>query len=183
MERLQRAAVMLSLIEKLKAQGSWCGETHVQKATYFLQELMDVPLGFDFILYKHGPYSFDLSDEITAMRADTLLRLEPHPPYGPNIFPGNESAQVKRRYSGTIARYCHETTLVAKWLGSMRVMDLECVATALYVVRESDTPADIDARAQRINDIKPHVSLDDARKAVDDVNAFSEEAQSIRAAL
>ena len=69
MERLQRAAVLLSLIEQLKDRGSWCGDTHIQKTTYFLQELLKVPLGFEFILYKHGPYSFDLEDEITALRA------------------------------------------------------------------------------------------------------------------
>lgn len=66
MKRLQRDAVILSLIENLRAKGSWCGETHIQKATYFVQELLRVPLEFEFVLYKHGPYSFDLSDELTA---------------------------------------------------------------------------------------------------------------------
>jgi len=73
MNRLKRDVVILSLIENLKKKGSWCGETHIQKATYFLQELFDFPLGFEFILYKHGPFSFDLSDKLTAMRADMLL--------------------------------------------------------------------------------------------------------------
>jgi hypothetical protein len=77
MNRLKRDAVILSLIENLKKKGSWCGETHILKATYFLQELFDLPLGFEFILYKHGPFSFDLSDEFTAMRADMLLKIQP----------------------------------------------------------------------------------------------------------
>ena len=47
MNRLERATILVTLIEKLSMEGSWCGETHVQKATYFLQELMGVPLGFN----------------------------------------------------------------------------------------------------------------------------------------
>ena len=43
MKRLQSNAVLLSLIDNLQAKGSWCGETHVQKATYFIQELFGVP--------------------------------------------------------------------------------------------------------------------------------------------
>lgn len=76
MKKLQRDAILLSLINEMKAKGSWCGETHIQKATYFLQELLGVPLNFEFILYKHGPYSFDLGDEVTAMRADSLLEYQ-----------------------------------------------------------------------------------------------------------
>ena len=48
MKRLQRAAIVTELAEQLTAQGSWCGETHLQKATYFLQELLEVPTGFEF---------------------------------------------------------------------------------------------------------------------------------------
>src|SRR5262249_25119884 len=73
MERLQRATVLLALIEELRDGGSWGGETHLQKAVYLLQELFQVPLGFDFVLYRHGPYSFDLADEVTALQADQLL--------------------------------------------------------------------------------------------------------------
>ena len=85
MERLKRSALVIALIEQLRNKGSWCGETHIQKTIYFLQELLRVPLGFEFILYKHGPYSFDLSDELTAMRADELVELKLQQPYGPSV--------------------------------------------------------------------------------------------------
>ena len=62
MKKSQRDAVLLSLVGEMINKGSWCGETHIQKAAYFLQVLLEVPLEFDFILYKHGPFSFDLSD-------------------------------------------------------------------------------------------------------------------------
>lgn len=51
MKRLQRDAVILSLIENLRSKGSWCGETHIQKATYFIQELLRVPLEFGSVTF------------------------------------------------------------------------------------------------------------------------------------
>src|SRR5580700_3742872 len=94
----QKDVVLLSFIECLKENGSWCGETHVQKGTYFFQELMGVPLDFDFILYKHGPYSFDLKDKITALRADLLLTVVSRDPYGPSIVLGENSSALLERF-------------------------------------------------------------------------------------
>src|ERR1700679_4231265 len=87
MNRLQRAAVLLTLLAALKQRGSWCGETHLQKSVYFLQELLGVDLGFPFVLYRHGPYSFEISDDLTALRADLLLNLKLRLPYGPSLEP------------------------------------------------------------------------------------------------
>ncbi len=49
MKRLQRSAVILSLIEALLQRGNWGGETHIQKATYFLQDFLRVQ---DLYLYS-----------------------------------------------------------------------------------------------------------------------------------
>ena len=76
MNRLQRAAVVVSLVKALEKNGSWCGDTHVQKGTFILQELLHVPLEFAFSLYKYGPYSFDLNDELAAFRAGVSGRVE-----------------------------------------------------------------------------------------------------------
>jgi len=61
-------SLLVSLVEKMKNGGSWCGETHVQKCVYFLQQLLKVPMEFNCIMYKHGPYSFDLNDELAFLR-------------------------------------------------------------------------------------------------------------------
>ena len=37
--------------------------------------MCEVPTGFEFILYMYGPFSFDLSDELTSIRADGLLKI------------------------------------------------------------------------------------------------------------
>ena len=60
MNRLEKANLLVRLTERLRANKSWAGETHLQKATYILKRVLGVPVEFDFILYKHGPFSFDL---------------------------------------------------------------------------------------------------------------------------
>lgn len=182
MKRRQRDAVLLSVIENLGAEGSWCGETHIQKATYFVQELLKVPLEFDFILYKHGPFSFDLSDEITAMRADYLLGLEPRPhPYGPSIVPGESSERIKEQFPKILEKYNPAVEFVADKFGDKGVAELERISTALYVTLTGGVGDDVESRAQRINELKPHVETDEAREAVKIVDEIIEEACEVQA--
>lgn len=80
-----KAVALLDLVESLRKQGSWAGETHVQKAMFFLNEKENSPTGFDFTLYKHGPYSFGLHDFLSVLFASCLLEHELRPPYGPRL--------------------------------------------------------------------------------------------------
>ncbi|MFA7462987.1 MAG: hypothetical protein WCY59_07585 [Anaerovoracaceae bacterium] len=177
MNRIPRAAIIVSLIEALKAKDSWCGETNVQKACFFLQELADVPLALEFVLYKYGPYSFELTDELTSMRADGFLALRVRDPrYGPCYVPGELAGPLRERYPKTIARYANEVECVAQWLGDKGVADLERVATALYI-RKKASDTDEDERARRIHDLKPHISISDARAAIREVEEMFAEVE------
>lgn len=169
MNELQRSAILLSLIENLKTRGSWCGETHIQKATYLLQELMEVPLGFNFILYKYGPYSFDLSEHIVSMRADSLIRLISNYPYGPTLAPGELVEQVKGRCLKTLGKFEAQVAFAANQLGEKRVADLEALSTALYIyLNESETSPE--GRIERLKKIKPHIDTDLATSATKDLD-------------
>jgi uncharacterized protein YwgA len=167
MERLKRSAIIISLIEHLQKEGSWCGETHIQKTTYFLQELLNVPLEFDFILYKHGPYSFDLSNELTAMRADMLVELKSQHPYGPSIVPGPTSEQIKRLFPKTLERYQDRIAFIAERFGNCKVAELERVATAFFIANEPNyRNSSREEMATWINKIKPHISREQASEAL-----------------
>ena len=180
MERLERDSVLLDLLRQLGAQGSWCGETHMQKATFFLQDLMQVPLGFDFILYKHGPFSFDLRDELTAMRADGLLKLQSQEPYGPSLMPGPSAQEIEKRHKSTIDKFRKQIAFVAKSLGKRQVADLERIATAQYIISHYPGMADPAAVAKQINDLKPHISTELAVEAASEARHISEKAAAIR---
>lgn len=168
MGRMKNAALITRLVERLREQGSWCGETHIQKTTYFLQKLMNVPLGFDFILYKHGPFSFELRDELTALRADELLTLEPDTRYSPRIAPTDKCKYIQSRFPRTLNKYDHSISFVARKLGAKGVVQLERLGTALYVELQEDVSPD--QRIRKITALKPHISEHDARQAVSDVD-------------
>jgi len=173
MKRLQRAAVLLSLIEAMKEHDSWCGETNIQKACYFLQELTRVPLGFEFILYKYGPYSFELTDELTALHADSILTLIVRDPrYGPSYAPGKLADLVKARFPRNVEQFRERISFVAEKLGAKGVSDLERLATALHVSLKEMAKRGTKERATQITVLKPHIdkrAAEDAVREVDDM--------------
>src|SRR5215813_7414948 len=69
----RRAAILVEMIKALHRAQSWCGETHIQKATYLLQSAGDVDMSYEFVLYKHGPYSFDLATDIASLRSANVV--------------------------------------------------------------------------------------------------------------
>ena len=183
MKRRQREAIVAALDEKLAARDSWCGETHLQKSVYFLQEMLGVPTGFPYILYKFGPFSGELRSELGSMRSDGFLELVPQPaPYGPKLHttPAAER-QLLARWPKTIERYDDQLDFVADKLGGLGVGVLERFATALWVSRELPD-ADDATRALRIHELKHHVSLDDAGEALSRVAEMELEAQALLAA-
>jgi uncharacterized protein YwgA len=178
LKRFQRAAVLLELVGQMGKSGSWCGETHLQKATYFLQELLKVPTGFDFILYKYGPFSFELRDELTAMRADGLVELRPQPPYGPSLVTTEEGRELKTEYPKTLKENGRAIRFVVDQLGDKNVSELEQLATALFVTLENQARSE-DERAEEIIGLKPHITLEAAEAAVREVETIIEASEQV----
>ena len=180
MEQTKQAAIVLELMDVLRSGGSWCGETHVQKCIYLVQEALQVPTQFEFVLYKYGPYSFDLHDLLGEMRADLLIDRETRPaPYGPTLKPSASGANLLRRHASTTAPYRAAVALVAERFGPRRVAELERIGTALYVTRLG--AADPAERASRVVELKPHVSYDTALAAVEEVDRLLESLQETSA--
>lgn len=180
MKRRQREAVVVALDEKLAARGSWCGETHLQKAVYFLQTMLGVPTGFEYILYKFGPFSRELRAELGSMRADGFLELVPkQQPYGPTLRVTDAAQQqLVGRWPKTLRRYRPQIDFVADKLGALRVGELEELATTLWA--RSDNPgASADERAQRVHDVKPHVSKEQALAALCRIDEMEQQAADL----
>jgi uncharacterized protein YwgA len=179
MNRLQVAAVVTNVIDRMRKKGSWCSETHVQKAAYVAQQLVEIPLGFDFILYKHGPFSFDLRDELTSLRADGLLVLEPQPfPYGPKFNVTETAHELQERFPKTLKTHAEALEFVAQNLANKSVAELERLATALFA--KANLPdGDEHERARWINKRKPHVSIKEALQALEEVDSLQEDFQAL----
>ncbi len=174
MKESQREALVLDFVRRLKKAESWCGETHIQKSVYFLQELLKVPLGLNYIFYKHGPFSFELSDQLTALRGNGLVELRSHEPYGPHLEPSASAARYLELFPKTIRHYEPAMDFVVGKLASKNVAELERLSTALYARLEMPHEND-ETRARRINELKPHVTVQEALHALRDVEEFEQE--------
>lgn len=175
MKRLARAAILTTLADELESRGSWVGETHLQKATYFLQEAAGVPLEYEFILYKHGPFAFDLREDLGGFRAERLLDLRPQTyPYGPRLMTAEGGRAVQEKFPRTLDSAGKAITTVATFIGSRGVGELERLGTALMLLNESRDASD-DALAEEMRRIKPHVASNAALEAVQEVRTFLSE--------
>ncbi len=175
MHNLLRRAILTELCDRLSQYGSWCGETHLQKAVYFLQEVLSLPTRFDFVLYKHGPFSFDLRDELSSLRAYGLLNVRPRPfPYGPSLETTEASRRLRKALSRTLETHIPKIDKLCRAFRDRTAGDLEKLATVLYV-RRTEGEKDEERIAKRVHELKPHIPIDDARSAVEEFNALVEQ--------
>ncbi len=160
---IDRSAILLDLAAQLRANGSWTGETHIQKAAYFMQELLGVPSGFKFVLYRHGPFSFDLRDSLNKLETWGCIRTEEQPyPYGAKIVEGPTSGTL-RTSSSVAGEYAYPIEFIAEQLGKAKVSELERIATALFI--EFDRNVRPEDRPERLVQLKPHISREEAPRA------------------
>lgn len=170
MNELVQRTILVGLVRRLTDKGSWAGETHVQKAAYLLSELRDINFNFDFILYKYGPYSFGLHDELATMCADDLIeRFLPDPRYGPRLLVRPDGDRMEQRLQSTAQRYGEALDWIADILADRGVADLERLATAMWMTRRNPDGS-VQARAQDVVDVKRHISLDDAVGSVEEID-------------
>jgi hypothetical protein len=169
MERLSysvRCALVVELIKRLRSEGSWCGETHLQKATFIIQDLTKSNLGYKFVLYKHGPYSFEFNSELNSMRAAGVLEFQfPREGYGPSIAPTTFGERIREANEENVRAYIPIVSYIANWFAAKDVRYLEKIATAYYVTKNNPRDPAFE-RAKRLNSLKPHVDIDSAEEAV-----------------
>ena len=177
MTRLQRASVILSLGMRLKESGSWTGETHIQKSTYFLETLLGVPTDFKFILYKHGPFSFDLREFLTYMESEDFVKWVSQPPYGPSLKQGELGKELTEQFGEVSGKYASQIDFVAKKLARKNVAELERVATALYVTVEEEVSGN--RRVQRIKELKPHIDQSYIESALHELDQMMKESKPL----
>jgi uncharacterized protein YwgA len=170
MNDLQRSAIVATLVKECRARDAFCGETMVQKSVFFLQELLKVPLAFDFQLYIYGPFSFELQRHVSSMMADDMIAVRPLE-YGSTFEPGEQVAYLEKHSAGTIAAHRDAVDFVVKHLAGRGVKQLERVATALFFTVTTDGLS-VDERAAKICEVKPHITQDEARKAVEEVERW-----------
>jgi hypothetical protein len=172
----ENAAIVVELVRRLSDRGGWCGAAHLQKTACFLKHLTGVPMDFEFILYKHGPFSFDLRSELSYLLAQGLLERELNePPYGSSLRPGPRAHLLMDRYRGAVERYDRQIEFIAERLADKGVVELERLGTALWVTDAMPEERTPEERAAEMVRLKPHIERADALSAVRDVDEMRRE--------
>lgn len=176
MKGIERKAFLLSLVKRMAEKGSWCGETHIQKSVFFLDEMLKVPTSFEFILYIHGPFSFELRDELTAMRADRILELiiPADKKYGSSLRPGDLADKVEELYPKASKKYAEKIEFIASTVAWKSVAELERLSTALFLSNHRESKGKDLSRY--LNQLKPHISVEDAKIAFKEVKRLKHKA-------
>lgn len=142
----------------LRDRGSWTGETHIQKTAYVAKVKRGVPFESDFVLYKHGPFSFDMSKSIVHMLSRGMLSADSNPGYGPSF---RVSETLWNALNGRLGNYFQNFALaietVSDVLARKNVAELERIATAVYVSTNFPT-IPVAGQAAIVTKLKPHIS-------------------------
>lgn len=176
MNYLDRAAILLAIIERMIYYNERCVFNHIQKAVYFLQELLNVPFGYQFIHYKHAAFSPNLKGDLSRMKAVQFFELD-HDNLDPLcIVPGPRSGLLKKWADSdlrhreriepiTVNLYKRYIDIITSYLAGKHTTEIERLTTALYVLTNEN-------HVSRICQLTPRVSREQAASAIDKIEKF-----------
>lgn len=156
---MSRAAWALHAIDQLNQQKSWTGRVHIHKLLYLTKELLKSEVPFQFDLYRFGPYSFDLDEEIRELTtfglASGSLISEG---YGPSYRVAEKFKSILEQPEGELPEdNLRDLEKVARAIGASSSGDLELLATCLWVEHQESISGADDVIA-RVKQIKPRYS-------------------------
>lgn len=169
-DEMKDSAILGRIVEQVEARQLFCGETLLQKSAYFLKEMFGAPISAPFRIYYYGPFSFDLRDTLGTMEALEIVQTAPHE-WGATYRVGKRFRQVEQQYSRTLLSLEPQIDWIVRELAPLGVKELEPLATALFLRREN-ADASVAELAERLHQIKPHVSVDAARVAIGKVEQW-----------
>ena len=175
MEKQQ--ALVCALADKLFGGGSWCGETHMQKAVYIAKRWLGISEfeDYEFILYMYGPFSFDLKRELRVMRMEGWIQpcFPPGMPYGPTLRPTEQA-------EWTSDAHALEFDFIAKEFGGRNVAELERLTTALLATEKLGRDTSENERACQLRTWKLHFAEMEALQAVRDADGMLKRIDSLK---
>lgn len=163
--------LILEVIRGLNAAGSWAGKTHVIKTLYLLKAANGLNIPQNYILYMHGPYSFEVEDDLAMLKMlDAVEEEDRHPGYGASLVVGH-NARVIEGQADLTPDEKQRIQQICQAVGTANVKELEARATGAWVWTEEQVH-NPDRVAHRVNELKPHIPVEVARKHFESVQRF-----------
>ncbi len=177
LEQENRAALLLSVLEHLRKLNSWCGETHVQKACYLLQAVLNSPMGYRFTLYKFAPLSFELQDDLSELIGKELVR---EVPAGHHMGASLDVTEFGRRFlalrQGSLGSFDSAARFIVARIAGMKVNELERLTMGVYVSLELSHGTEGE-RVSRLIEYQKHITAGEATLAVREAVVLIEESR------
>ena len=178
MDRVKKAALISEMLSRMINKGSWGGETHLQKCIFFLQEMRNVPTGYTFQLYKYGPYSFDMHDEIVRLRGIGMLFLYSRKPqYGVALKVSELGQSLRTHFPKTLKKYSDDINFVTDNFGDLSASELGKLATAYYFILQDQGNSDEEVSI-KINNVKSHILISEGMEAAKIVREIASSTQA-----
>lgn len=171
----ERYAVISEIASQLEARGRPLGKTALQKFVYFLQELKDVDVGYEFLLYTYGPFSAQLMQELDITEAMGGVDVDYDPQYNAySIRPGQKPEAIRRRADEFLRNAGPALEAILDDFGHYGARDLEIRATIVYAERDAKRRGEVLNEGQlrdTVYEIKPHFNPSEIRAAVTELRS------------
>jgi hypothetical protein len=126
----------------------------------------------EYILYKHGPYSFDAEDMLAAMKVYHYIEEFDSAHFGRSFTQGHQAARLRKTVMIKHGDLKKIAKLCKLFDSNINIRELEGIATACWI-RNNERIIEKDEIVKRLNCLKPHVSLKEAAQQASKLEALS----------
>lgn len=146
--------------ELARKSGRQFGRTVLMKLCYFLQEVKNVPLGYDFSLYTYGPFDSEVLADLQTAEELKILNTELvrySGGYGYLISAGADEEKVRMQAKKFLDTHKDQIDW-AVGFASEKPSALELSSTIVFISKEKPTTPD-SALAALVRSVKPRFSV------------------------
>lgn len=167
----------LAFITEIAKKDANIGKTGMMKLLYLLQEIYDVPFGYDFEIYTYGPYCQTVMSDLEYAEFADYVKVSPitYPTgiSGYQISTNTESEKVLTDESELLSQYSEEINRVISSFGDKTAKELELYSTIVFVSASYSNNAWEKTKEEicsTVRKIKPHFTDETILAAYDDLN-------------
>lgn len=156
-----------------RAHGKKLGKTKIQKLMYFLVAVKNIPVDYFYRFHTYGPYCDELAGDVDYLAAINCLNVSfETSTRGYTIEAGEKAEWLENKAQHFIQEHQEEISEVIDRLGSKNVRELELLATLLYLTKQEESCRNsYHNLEQRVQELKPHFSTAEVKKAFSELEA------------
>ena len=163
----------IGIIATLAQRKPDIGATALMKSVYLLQELYDVPLGYDFTIYTYGPYSAQVIYDVDASAMGkfvTFTYVQAGNSFRRNYRIGEKFEETDLSFS---SQFEEQIAQVINEFSGRTAYELELAATIVYTYayyKRNELEMNDEIIINAVHKIKPHFTIDKIKSEYENLN-------------